>query len=104
MAQVSFKELINSDKPVLVDFYADWCGPCQSLAPVLVELKSEIGEEGTIVKIDVDKNQEIARLYGVRSIPALFIFKNGDIKWQGLGWKSKEELKAAMEKEFAVVA
>lgn len=100
MAKKSFNDIINSDKPVLVDFYADWCGPCQALGPVLQELKSDIGEKGSIVKINVDKNPQISGALGVRSIPALFLFKNGEVKWQGLGWKSKEELHAAFEAEF----
>ena len=102
MAKKNFNDIINSDKPVLVDFYADWCGPCKSLAPVLEELKAEIGDKGNIVKIDVDKNKQLSGSLGVRSIPALFLFKNGEIKWKGLGWKSKEELKRVFEKEFEI--
>ena len=102
MAKKNFNDIINSDKPVLVDFYADWCGPCKSLAPVLEELKAEIGDKGNIVKIDVDKNKQLSGSLGVRSIPALFLFKNGEIKWKGLGWKSKEELKSVFEKEFEI--
>jgi thioredoxin 1 len=100
MAKKSFNDVINSGKPVLVDFYADWCGPCKSLAPVLEELKKEIGDRGDIIKIDVDKNQQLSGSLGVRSIPALFLYKDGEIKWQGLGFRTKEELKGVFEQEF----
>ena len=102
MAKKNFNDIINSGKPVLVDFYADWCGPCKSLAPVLRELKEEIGDKGNIIKIDIDKNEQLSTSLGVRSIPALFLFKNGEIKWQGLGLRTKEQLKSIFEKEFDV--
>ena len=92
MAKKSFNDVINSGKPVLVDFYADWCGPCKSLAPVLEELKKEIGDRGDIIKIDVDKNQQLSGSLGVRSIPALFLYKDGEIKWQGLYAKNNERV------------
>ena len=100
MAKKSFNDIINSDKPVLVDFYADWCGPCQALAPVLQEVKSEIGDKGSIVKINVDKNPQLSGALGVKSIPALFLFKNGEVKWKALGWKSKEELVSTFETHY----
>ena len=72
-----FETLIAQDTPVLVDFYADWCGPCQMMAPVLKEVADEMGDKVKIIKIDVDKNQPIAQRFGVRSIPTLILFKNG---------------------------
>jgi thioredoxin 1 len=97
MANANFNDIINSDKPVLIDFFADWCGPCKAMAPILQDLKSDMGENGTIVKIDVDKNQQIAGAFNVRSIPAFMVFQNGEVKWQAVGMQTKQQLKEAMQ-------
>lgn len=83
--KLSFKDLINSETPVLVDFYADWCGPCRMMPPILDKVKKSFGDGLTIVKIDVDRNQQAAAAYGIRSIPTLILFQNGEIKWQQAG-------------------
>ena len=80
-----FGELIRSEQPVLVDFFATWCGPCQTLGPILQELSAAMGDAVRIIKIDVDKNQAIASMYNVRSVPTLLLFQNGELKWRGAG-------------------
>lgn len=93
---MKFQEIINQDKPVLIDFYADWCGPCKIQAPILHELKQKLGEAVLIIKIDVDKNQRIAAQYGIRSIPTLMIFKNGEPKWRHAGVMQSDELESVI--------
>lgn len=88
----NFKAIINSDKPVLVDFYATWCGPCQMLSPVLKEVKDNLGERLTIIKIDVDKNQALASQLQVRGVPTMMLFQNGKTLWRQSGVLSKEEI------------
>ena len=88
----SFNSIINSDQPVLVDFFADWCGPCKMLAPILKQVKDELGDTIKIIKIDVDKNQPLAAKYQVRGVPTLLLFKNGKQLWRQSGVLQKNEL------------
>ena len=95
----SFNEIIQSDKPVLVDFFATWCGPCQMLGPILTEVKNNLGERISIIKIDVDKNQAVAAQYQVRGVPTMILFQNGKQLWRQSGVLSKEDLiKVILEK------
>lgn len=88
----SFKTLIQSDTPVLIDFYADWCGPCKMLAPILKEVKEELGDRIKILKIDVDGNSGIAGRYQVRGVPTMILFKQGEIRWRKSGVMPKNDL------------
>lgn len=87
-----FNSLIQSNRPILVDFYATWCGPCKALAPILKEVKDSLGERISILKIDVDKNQTLASHYQVRGVPTMILFKNGQQLWRQSGVLSKENI------------
>src|SRR5690606_7494402 len=88
----SFNNIINSEIPVLVDFHADWCGPCKMLAPILKQVKEEMGNALKIVKIDVDKNQSLASIYQVKGVPTMLLFKNGKQVWRQSGVLQKNDI------------
>ena len=88
----SFNKIIDSQTPVLVDFFADWCGPCKLLAPILKQVKEELGDAVKIIKIDVDRNQPLAAKYQVRGVPTMLLFKNGKQVWRQSGLLQKNEI------------
>src|SRR6188768_1307182 len=90
----SFQEVINSAKPVLVDFSAEWCGPCKMMKPILEELKSKAGDEVSILTVDVDKNPKASDFYHIQGVPTLILFKEGEIKWRQAGVISLHELES----------
>lgn len=94
----SFKDIIQGEIPVLVDFHADWCGPCQTMSPIIDEIKSLYGAKLRVIKINVDKNQAAAQKYKVRGVPTFLLFKNGEIDWRSAGIQSRADLKRVIDK------
>ena len=88
----SFSDIINQDKPILIDFFAEWCGPCKMMSSILKDVKKELGESISIIKIDVDKNQALANKYQVRGVPTLMLFKNEKQLWRQSGLLQKNEI------------
>lgn len=93
----TFQELIKGNKPVVVDFFAEWCGPCKMMKPILDEFKGLVGDDATVIKIDVDRNPGAAQAFGVRGVPTLAIFKNGQIVWRKAGVLSAAQLQSALQ-------
>jgi thioredoxin 1 len=92
-----FSEIIKSDTPTLVDFFAEWCGPCKTMKPILEELKKEMGEQVKVLKIDVDHNPQISQVFQIQSVPTLILFKSGTIVWRQAGVVMLPELKRVIE-------
>jgi thioredoxin 1 len=89
---MTFNEIINSEKPVLVDFFAEWCGPCKMMPPILKQVKDAVKDDATILKIDVDKNPQAAQQFQVQGVPTLILFKNGKPVWRQSGVVQSKEL------------
>ncbi|MBA3828861.1 MAG: thioredoxin [Taibaiella sp.] len=94
----TFREAIQSEKPVLVDFFAEWCGPCKMMAPVLHEVKTAMGDDVKIIKIDVDKYPEVSSEFQVQGVPTLMIFRKGELKWRQSGVMQAKQLQQLLEK------
>lgn len=99
-AMNEFQQLIQGSKPVLVDFFATWCGPCKMQAPILEDVKSQVGDKATIIKIDVDRSGELAMSYGIQSVPTLMLFRNGEVLWRASGVQRAADL-VALITQFA---
>ena len=96
----SFETVINSNTPVLVDFFATWCGPCKMMSPILKEVKDKMGDNVKIIKVDVDKNQQLATKFNVQGVPTLIVFKNGQARWRQSGVVQARQLQQVLNEHI----
>ncbi|RED43652.1 thioredoxin [Winogradskyella eximia] len=99
-----FNKIVNGNIPVLVDFHAEWCGPCKAQSPIIKELAQEVGGKVRVIKIDIDKNQAIAQRYNVRGVPTLVLFNEGQIVWRQSGVQSKSQLLSVIKQYTTVMS
>lgn len=97
---MTFDEIINQDKPVLVDFHAVWCGPCKVQAPILKDVKGKMGDKVSIIKVDVDKNASVAQRFQIRGVPTLILFKKGEIVWRKAGVSQASQLEGLINQNL----
>lgn len=97
MATSSFQDIINSETPVLIDFWADWCQPCHMLAPIIKELKNDLGDRLRVVKIDTEKHPELSQKFNIKGIPTMILFKEGKLLWRQSGVLPKEQIRQSIE-------
>lgn len=95
-----FNALINDNKPTLVDFYAVWCGPCKMQSPIIEKVKEAVGDDANVLKVDIDKNQQIAAKYNVQSIPTLILFVNGEPVWRAVGLQQQNVLESKLREHI----
>lgn len=98
----TFKELIQGDKPVLVDFSAEWCGPCKMMAPILKEFSNEMGDRVKVIKVDVDKNQQAAMAYQIQGVPTLILFQKGKVVWRQSGVAPTHQLRSIVNQHLTI--
>lgn len=96
-----FNEMIKDSKPTLVDFFATWCGPCRMQGPILSDVKDKVGDSANIIKVDIDKNGELAHQYRVQSVPTLILFVNGETVWRGVGIHQADQLEAKIREHIS---
>ncbi|MDI6402418.1 thioredoxin [Balneolaceae bacterium ANBcel3] len=99
--ELSFQEVVDGDKPVLVDFYADWCGPCRMMAPILEDVKKRLGDEVHVIKVDTDRHPDLAIQYQVRGIPTLMLFEKGKVRWQQAGVMQADQLEGVVRQNLS---
>ncbi len=93
----SFDALINNDKPVLIDFFAEWCGPCKAMSPIIKELAKNVGSDARIIKIDIDKNQALSQKLGIMGVPTFMLYRNGKMLWTASGMQTEHKLKLEID-------